>query len=264
MANLAQICIFTPSPHKKGDFFMSNLKNRQNSATQIKKIATAALFAAIAYVAMLVTSWIKVGFLTFDAKDAVITLAGLLFGPLYALSISLAVALIELITVGDTGVYGFIMNFLSSAVFSTVCALIYKYKKNIKGAVTGLIAAVLSMTATMLLFNLFVTPFYMKVPTSVVASMIPSLFLPFNLTKATLNAAIVLILYKPASTALKATKVLPSKVVSETEDSELTVAEKKKKNLKFSLTVTAIGIAVVAICLVVFFTVLGGTISFGK
>ena len=58
--------------------------------------------------------------------------------------------------------------------------------------------------------------------------------------------------------------MLPSKVVSETEDSELTVAEKKKKNLKFSLTVTAIGIAVVAICLVVFFTVLGGTISFGK
>ena len=52
--------------------------------------------------------------------------------------------------------------------------------------------------------------------------------------------------------------------MSETDISDLTLAEKKKKNLKFSLTVTAIGIAVVAICLVVFFTVLDGTISFGK
>jgi len=127
------------------------------------------------------------------------------------------------------------------------------------------VSAVLAMTAFMILFNLFIVPLYTPNFTiAAVAEMVPTLFLPFNLTKATLNAAIVLILYKPASTALKATKVLPSKVVSETEDSELTVAEKKKKNLKFSLTVTAIGIAVVAICLVVFFTVLGGTISFGK
>lgn len=244
---------------------MSNLKNRQNSATQIKKIATAALFAAIAYVAMLVTSWIKVGFLTFDAKDAVITLAGLLFGPLYALSISLAVALIELITVGDTGVYGFIMNFLSSAVFSTVCALIYKYKKNIKGAVTGLIAAVLSMTATMLLFNLFVTPFYMKVPTSVVASMIPSLFLPFNLTKGFMNAAFVLILYKPISHALKAMNILPQKAPEIYDSEEARSAakkEKKRKNLMFSLIITAVGIITVILCTVVFIVVLKGNFSF--
>ena len=114
----------------------------------------------------------------------------------------------------------------------------------------------------MILFNLFLVPLYTPGFTiAAVAKMVPTLFLPFNLTKAVLNAAIVLILYKPASTALKATKVLPSKVV---ENSDVTDEERKKKNLKFSLTVTAIGVAVIAICLVIFFTFLGGTISFGK
>lgn len=238
---------------------------QQDSAQKIKKIATAALFAAIAYVAMFVTSWIKVGFLTFDAKDAIITLAGLLFGPVYAVSISLVVSVIELITVGDTGIYGFIMNFLSSAVFSTVCSLIYKYKKNIKGAITGLIASVLTMTAAMLLFNLFITPLYMNVPRNVVASMIPTLFLPFNLTKGVMNAALVLILYKPISHSLKALNILPKKAakVYATEEERLAAKkEAKKKNLIFSLVTTAVGLLTVALCLVVFLVVLHGNISF--
>ena len=237
---------------------MSNSNSRQNSATMIKKLVLGALFAALAYVAMFATSWIKVGFLTFDAKDTVIALAGLLLGPVYSLVISLLVATIELITVGDTGFYGFFMNFLSSAVFSTVCALIYKYKKNIKGAIIGLVASILSVTATMILFNLFITPLYMHVEREVVASMIPTLFLPFNLTKASLNAAMVLILYKPISTALKAAKVLPSAALGSVgqEDAKL----KKKKSIIFSIVATAVGLAVVAICLVVFFVFLGGEI----
>jgi len=243
---------------------MSNLTRRNISAQKLKKLVVAAVFCALAFVSMFIMR-INVMFLTFDAKDAVVTIAGLLLGPLYSLAISVAVPIIESITLGDTGFWGLLMDLLSTMIFSCTCALIYKHKKNIKGAVVGLVSAVLAMTAFMILFNLFIVPLYTPNFTiAAVAEMVPTLFLPFNLTKATLNAAIVLILYKPASTALKATKVLPSKVVSETEDSELTVAEKKKKNLKFSLTVTAIGIAVVAICLVVFFTVLGGTISFGK
>ena len=252
--------IFSLPSHKKGDFFMPKNNSSKISYQNLKKLVTAALFSALAYVAMFVTSWIKVGFLTFDAKDTIITLAGLLFGPLYALTISLLVALIEFITVGDTGIYGFIMNFLSSAVFSTVCALIYKYKKNIKGAIIALVSAILSMTAVMLLFNLFITPFYMKVPMGTVAAMIPTLFLPFNLTKGTMNAALVLILYKPVSRALKTARILPNKEISSVP-AETLAAENKRKNVIFSLIVTATGLVTAALCLVVFFVLLGGTIG---
>ena len=241
---------------------MSNLNNKQSSVIKIKMLCMAALFCAIA-IASTYIMHIKVMFLTFDAKDAIITIAGLLFGPVYSVSISLVVSVVEFITIGDAGFWGFLMDFLSTALFSTVCALIYKYKKNIKGAVIGLVSAIFAMTAFMLLFNLFIVPIYTpNFTTAAVAKMVPTLFLPFNLTKATLNAAIVLILYKPASTAMKAARILPSHSMSQKADSTMTPEEKKRKNLKFSLIVTGIGLLVAVLCVVVFFVFLNGEIGF--
>ena len=252
--------IFSSPLIEKGDFFMSTLNSRQSSAQKIKNLCMAALFCALA-IASTYIMHIKVMFLTFDAKDAVITIAGLLFGPIYSIAISLVVSLVEFITIGDAGFWGFLMDFLSTAIYSTVCALIYKYKKNIKGAAIGLVSSIFAMTAFMLLFNLFIVPIYSASTTAEVAKMIPSLFLPFNLTKATLNAAIVLILYKPVSTALKAAKVLPSS--TKFEESKVACEQRKKKNLIFSLVVTAVGLAVAALCFVVFFVFLHGQIAFG-
>ncbi len=227
---------------------MSISNSRLSSAVKIKKMVMAAMFCALAFAAIFVMR-INVVFLTFDAKDAIVTIAGLLFGPIYALVISLVVSLLELIAIGDTGFWGFLMDFLSTAIFSCSASLIYTYKKNIKGAIGGLSTAVFSMTAFMLLFNLFIVPLYTPAyTTAAVAAMIPSLFLPFNLTKGILNAALVLILYKPASTAMKATRVLPS------EPSE----GKKRSNLAFSLVITAVGLVAIAACLLVFFILLDG------
>ena len=142
--------------------------------------------------------------------------------------------------------------------------LIYKFKKNIKGAVIGLVSAVFAMTAFMLLFNLFIVPIYTpSFTTAAVAKMVPTLFLPFNLTKALLNAAIVLILYKPASTAMKAARVLPSRAIVQNESDTMTVQEKKRKNLVFSLIVTGVGLVIAALCVVVFVVFLGGSFGFG-
>ncbi len=220
---------------------------RKNSGQTVKKMVMSALFCALAFATMFLLR-INVVFLTFDAKDAVVTLAGLLFGPGYALGISLTVALLELISVGDTGFWGFLMDFLSTASFSCSCALIYKYKKNIKGAIGGLIAGAATMTAVMLLFNLFIVPLYTPAyTTGAVAAMIPTLFLPFNLTKGILNAALVLILYKPVSNAMKAAKILPD---------TRGASQGKQSNWAFSLAITAIGLAAMALCVVVFFVFL--------
>ena len=49
----------------------------------------------------------------------------------------------------------------------------------------------------------------MKVELAQVVDLIPTLLLPFNLTKAVLNAGVVLALYKPLITALRAARLLP-------------------------------------------------------
>jgi hypothetical protein len=97
----------------------------------------------------------------------------------------------------------------------------------------------------------------MNVEREVVASMIPTLFLPFNLTKATLNSSLVLILYKPVSKALKAANVLPQKM-SNTSGEAISKEELKRKKRLFNLVVTLVGLAVALLCLAVIFFVLGG------
>lgn len=175
----------------------------------IQKIVGIAMFAALAFVVSL-TFRIPVMFLTFDAKDAIITLAGFIFGPVSALITSLLAATIEL-SISDTGVYGFIMNFASSATFSFTASLIYKYKRTFFGAIIALYSASAVLTAVMLGMNVFVTPYFMGVARAVVIDMIPTLFLPFNLAKALMNSAIAMLLYKPVITALRRAKLIKVK-----------------------------------------------------
>ena len=94
-------------------------KNR----VRLRALVLMAVFAALAFAAMFVFRF-NVTFLTFDLKDSIITMSGLLLGPVAAAVVSLLVATLEFITIGDTGWYGFLMNFASSATFSVVCALV--------------------------------------------------------------------------------------------------------------------------------------------
>ena len=191
--------------------------NKTNNKQQTKKLVGMAMFAALAYAVTFVFR-IPVMFLTFDAKDAIITIAALMYGPLAGVAISLIVALIEALSISGTGVYGFIMNFASSAVFSFVAALIYKYKRNATGAIIALYTATVSMVAVMTVLNIFVTPYYMMGPDlglaeakASVMKLIPTLMLPFNFAKALLNSALAMILYKPITVAMRRAKLLGGK-----------------------------------------------------
>lgn len=179
----------------------------------IKRYAMLAMFAALAYASLYAFRISGIGgFLTFDVKDALITLCAMLFGPVSGVVIALLVSLLEMVTVSGTGPWGFLMNFVSSAVFAAVGSAVYRYmprlKKTLPGAVLGLVYSVLAMTFCMLLMNLWVTPIYYGISVEAVKEMIFPLLLPFNLIKATMNAAIVLVLYKPLSTVLKRLKVV--------------------------------------------------------
>ena len=178
-----------------------------------RRYVALAMFTALAYASLFVLRIGGIGgFLTFDVKDAIIASAAMMFGPQYGVLISLIVAFIEMISVSGTGPWGALMNFCGSAVFAAVGSLIYRYMPRIKrrmtGAVVGLLASVLSMTVVMLLLNLIITPIYMNVSLDVVKGLIFPLLLPFNLVKALLNAAVVLVIYKPVSTALKNIRAL--------------------------------------------------------
>jgi riboflavin transporter FmnP len=171
----------------------------------IKKMTVTAVLCSLAYLCTFLLHF-KVSFLTFDFKDAIITVISLMYGPLYGLFSSGLVAFIEFVTVSDTGVYGLIMNFLSSAAFSVTAGIIYKHKRNFSGAIFAIIGAVISVISVMLLANMFITPLYLagkSVTRSEVFALIPTLLLPFNCVKAVMNAAITLIIYRPITDIFK-------------------------------------------------------------
>jgi riboflavin transporter FmnP len=223
-----------------------------------RRITLSAVFAALAFATMSVFRF-NVQFLTFDLKDTIITISGLLLGPLTALTISLLTALLELITVSDTGWYGFLMNFASSATFSVVCAVVYRYNKKLWGAIVGLASAVVALVAVMLGLNLVVTPLYQGVPRSVVVDLIPTLFLPFNMVKGMANAALVLILYKPVHRAMQAARLLPKPHTPDTEGAG--DPAKKKNRLLNSILILLGGLLILAAAVAVFYFVLDGHIE---
>lgn len=161
------------------------------------------MLCAIAYVVVVVGRIPVVLFLKYDPKDIVITLGGLIWGPLTSCIVSVIVSLIEMVTISDNGVIGLIMNILSTCSFACTAAFIYKKMRTLKGAVIGLVAGSLAMTVVMLLWNYLITPIYMGYPRQAVAELLIPAFLPFNLLKAGLNAGFTFLLYKPVTTALR-------------------------------------------------------------
>ena len=168
-------------------------------------LATTAMFVAVSYVAVLVSKVIPnvAGFLSYEPKDAFIVIAGLLFGPMTSVLISVLVSLIEMLTISSTGPYGLLMNVVSTCAFAVPAAWYYQKDRTQKGAVIGLAFGVVTMAVAMLLWNYIITPFYMGVPRATVAGMLLPVFLPFNLVKGGLNAALILLLYKPIVSALR-------------------------------------------------------------
>ena len=252
-----------------------------NNFKKTKRLVSVAMFAALAYgVAAACYFLPKVsGFLSLDIKDAIIVLCSLIFGPLSGLAIAIIVPVLELVTgFSATALYGLIMNILSSVTFALVTGLIYKYKRSFYGAIVALVSGVFSVTAVMLLANLLITPLYltfmgkevgvMEVIKAVftatknategvadtkdavlqngnaVIKMIPTILLPFNLTKATLNGAIVLLLYKPLSNVLKATRMIEYELGDKRES--------KFNSRSLTVTIVAIGIIAAALCIIFF------------
>lgn len=210
--------------------------------TQTKKLAVLAMLSALAFIMVALIRIPAVLFLKYEPKDVVITVGGFLYGPISALCISAVVSLIEMFTISNTGWIGFVMNVLSSAAFACTAATIYKKKHTLSGAVIGLIIGTISMTAVMVLWNYALTPIYMKTPRAAVAEMLLPVFLPFNLIKGSLNAAITALLFRPLVVSLRKANLFP-------QSKSQMQPKKQNKLLFYILAVLCLIIGIVSIIL---------------
>jgi len=205
--------------------------------SRTRKLAVLAMLSALAFVIMAygrIPVLTVPPYLKYDPKDVVFAISGFIFGPLPVVAMSVVVSLIEMVTVSSDlamggllgGLIGAVMNILSTCAFACTAAFIYKKMHSLKGAVIGLVTGCVAAAAVMLLWNYIMTPVYLALLSQgladmdafsrsvsesrpVVAGMLLSVFLPFNLLKGGLNAAITMLAYKPVRAGLSKSRLLP-------------------------------------------------------
>ena len=216
----------------------------KNSRFSTRYLAVAAMFTAVSFISVLLAKVIPnvQGFLSYEPKDAVIVIAGFIFGPLTCVIVSVLCSFIEMLSISSTGIYGFLMNVVSTCAFTVPAAWIYARHRTQKGAVIGLGVGVVVLAGCMVLWNYIITPFYMGVPRSVVAGMLATVFLPFNLIKGGINAGLAMLLYKPVVGALRGAGL---------------VAPSQSKKGRFSLGFTAFALAVLLTFILLLLVMLG-------
>lgn len=161
------------------------------------------MLCALAYIAVFVGRIPIVLFLKYDPKDIVIVIGGLIYGPLTSLVITVIVSVVQMFTVSGTGIFGCLMNIISSCSFACTAAWIYQRKRKLSGAMLGLFGGCVCQVMIMMFWNYLIAPIYMGYPREAIVELLLPAFLPFNLVKGGLNAAITMLLYKPVVTVLR-------------------------------------------------------------
>lgn len=104
----------------------------KNSRT--KKLTTVGMLCSFAYVAVAVGRVPVVLLLKYDPKDVIIVIGGLIFGPLTSLAMAVIVSVVEMFTISSTGIWGCVMNMISSCSFACTTAFLYKRHRTRPGA----------------------------------------------------------------------------------------------------------------------------------
>ncbi len=215
------------------------MSNYSKSTTNVQKLSIMGMLCAVAFVSTMLMHSIPImpsaPYLSLDPKDAVIAIGGFIFGPVAALIMTAAVCLVEMVTISSTGVIGLVMNLLPK----------------FKNAVIGLILGVISMTVMMILWNYLITPIYTGMDRAVIAPMLPTVFLPFNLLKGTINAALTLFLYKSVVTVLRKAKLLPK------NESKPSDTAKGEKPLVITPLVMISSIVILVTCILIILVING-------
>lgn len=176
--------------------------------SKTKKLSTTAMLCTLAYIAAAFGRIPIVLFLKYDPKDVIIVIGGFLFGPLTSLVITVIVSVIQMFTTSTTGILGCLMNIISSCSFACTASLIYRKKHTLSGAMLGLFCGLSCQVLMMMLWNYLIAPIYMGYSREAVADLLLPAFLPFNIIKGGLNAALTMLLYKPVVTALRRSRLI--------------------------------------------------------
>lgn len=175
--------------------------NRTEKTVRLTKMAMLAAIS-LALILLVRIPFPPAPFLVYDPADVPIIISAFAFGPLSGLAITIVVSFVQAAFLSPDGIIGFFMHVVATGSFVLVAGLLYKHHKTKKMALLALVLGTITMTATMIGWNLLITPYFLKMPVQAVIGMILPILLPFNLLKAGVNSIIIFLIYKPIARLL--------------------------------------------------------------
>jgi len=177
----------------------SNILTQQNKTIKLAKMGMLVAISVILVYLIHFPIFPATPFLEYDPADIPIFIGTFAFGPLAGFTLTVVTAVVQGLTVSAAGGwFGILMHILATGAFVLVAGLIYKANKSRKGAVIGMAAGTLTMTAMMAVANILLDPIFYGMPVKAVYQMIPFI-IGFNLIKAGANSIITFLLYKRLS-----------------------------------------------------------------
>jgi len=211
-----------PEDTFRNHFFWRDVKMLQQQVDKQSKtnyVVKIALLSAIATILMFIEFVVPVMpvFLKMDFSEVPVLLGAFALGPVSGIIIELVKNLVH-VTSTITGGVGELANFLMGTAFVVPAGLIYKFKKNKKGALLGLVIGILSKTLVAVILNYYVLfPLYQKIFSldallEMSKKANPAIhdlkgiiilgIIPFNLLKGFLVSLIIMLIYKKLSPLL--------------------------------------------------------------
>ncbi len=171
-----------------------------------KKMVTLAMLSALSVILVMLIRipWPGAPFLEYDPADVPILITTLMYGPSAGLIVTVAVSLIQGLTVSSgSGIIGIIMHILATGFYVLFSGVIYKKARNTKGMIIALSFGALVSTLIMLLWNVWFTPIFLGTPAEAVVKMLVPVILPFNLVKTVSNGVFAFLLYSVLGRIIK-------------------------------------------------------------
>ena len=188
--------------------------------TNVRKLTMTAMLAAVATVLMFLSFNVPLmpSFIKLDFSELPALIAAFAFGPVSGATVCLVKNLVNVLFT-TTGGVGELSNFVLGASFVSTAGLIYKYKKNRTGALTGSIIGAAVMAVISVFSNYYIVyPVYTAfLPMESILGMyrtinpnVETLWdallwfnMPFTFIKGMCSTAMAFVIYKPLSPILK-------------------------------------------------------------
>lgn len=194
---------------------------KENTSKLVKIALFSVLAAGLTYLKFslpLIPQWLEINF-----SDLPALMAGFGLGPIAGGVVILIKCLLKLMLQGtSTAFIGDLADLLMGLAFVLPAAIIYKYKRNFKGAALGLAASILTFTLVGCALNYYVLmPLYIrlyfgsaeqayavaaKVNKNItnISTYVMYAVIPFNIIKGTMVSALSLLVYKRLSRLINA------------------------------------------------------------